>query len=323
LRLVLALGSLIATACFAGVPLETVRDCAATASPTVYGLKNLGAVCPGLPAALGELALDKMLYEGWQDKLSAHALRDVIDLSERYSGPRWHGAPDTSTVPGILQGLKDEQAPQVVSWWHSFKNWIKQWLEHSDSAMAKWIKHLFDRVLDNTNLSPAFLRAFVYIVTVLTGLAAVFIIVRELKAAGIGSRFRRVRSALHSAQDSRELPPTDQEASADENTLAGLLRALVKRLLQTGRLTTERSLTHRELIAKTSFDSDAQKTVFAKVARTAERILYGPALETSAESAASATSATPAAPAAPESLESVTRQGRELLLQLSKTASAP
>jgi hypothetical protein len=304
-RLVLALGSLIATTCFAGVPLETVRDCATTASPTSYGLKNLTVVCPELPAALGTLGLDKILYEGWQDKLSVHAMRDVIDLSERYSSPRWRGAPDTSALPGILQALKDEQAPQVVSWWHSFKNWIKQWLEHSDSAIAKWIKHLFDAVLDTTNVSPAFLQAFVYIVTILAGLAAVVVIVRELKAAGIGGRLRRVRSSLNATQNSSEPLPMDEEAPADENTPAGLLRALVKRLLQTGRLTVERSLTHRELIARTSFDSDGQKTVFANVARTAETILYG------------------SQRAAPEILETVTRQGRELLLQLSETANTP
>jgi hypothetical protein len=306
IRLVLALGSLIATTCFAGAPLETVIDCATTASPALHGLKDLGAACPALQAALGTLGLDKILYEGWQDKLNVHALHDVIDLSERYSGVRWPGAPDTSAVPGILQALKDEQAPQAVSWWHSFKNWVKQWLEHSDSSIAKWIRHIFDSVFATTNVSPAFLQAFVYIVTILTGLAAIGVIVREFKAAGMGGRVRRIRSALQSAQKSFSHPsPMVDEALADENTPAGLLRALVKRLLQTGRLTTERSLTHRELIAKTTFDSDGQKTVFANVAVTAETILYG------------------AASAAPESQENVTRQGRELLLQLSETASSP
>jgi hypothetical protein len=296
---------LIATTCSAGVPFDTLVDCARAASPTLYGLKDLGAVCPKLQAALGTLGLDKILYDGWREKLNAYALQDVLALSERYSAPGWHGAPDTSALPGILQALKDEQAPQVVSWWHSFKNWIEQWLEHSDSSIAKWIRHLFESVLDTSNVSPAFLQAFVYIVTILIGLAAVVVIVRELKAAGIGARYSRVRSTPNSAQNSLGQPPTHAEASADENTPAGLLRALVKRLLQTGRLTTERSLTHRELIARTSFDSDGQKNVFANVARTAEAILYGPE------------------PAAPESLETVARQGRELLLQLSETASAP
>ena len=303
LRFVPAFGSLLAAACLAG-PLDTVRDCATTASPTLYGLKDLGAVCPELKAALGTLGLDKMLYEGWQDRLNAHALHDVVDLSERYSGHPWPGPPDTSAVPGILQALKDEQAPPVVSWWRSFKSWIKQWVEHSDSSIAKWLKHLFERVLDTTNVSPAFLQAFVYIVTVLTALAAIVVIVRELKAAGVGGLFRRAAARI-SARNSLEPASADAQASADENTPAGLLRALVRRLVQTGRLRSERSLTHRELIARTSFDSAAQKSVFANVARTAETILYG------------------SQPAAPESVETVTRQGRDLLLQLSGTASAP
>ncbi len=303
-RLVLACGSLLAATCFAGVSLNTVRDCAATASPSLSGLKDLDAVCPELRSALGTLGLDKLLYEGWQHKLNAHALRDVIDLSERYSGHPWPGPPDTAAVPGILQNLKDEQAPPVVSWWHAFKNWIKQWLEHSDSSIAKWLKHLFENVFDTANVSPAFLQGFVYIVTVLTALAAVVVIVRELTAAGIGGRFRKVRSALTSAQNSKS-SSSDKQAPADETTPAGLLRALVRRLLQTGRLSSERSLTHRELIARTFFDSDAQKSVFADVARTAETILYG------------------SEPAAPQVLETVTRQGRDLLLQLSETAGTP
>jgi hypothetical protein len=304
LRLVLALGSLITTACFAAVPLDTIRDCTTTASPAMSGLKDLGAACPELQAALGTLGLDKMLYEGWQDKLNVHALHDLVDLSELYSAPRWRGAPDTSAVPGILQALKDERAPQVVSWWHSFKNWIKNWIEHSDSATAKWIKHFFESVLDTMNASPVFLQAFVYIVTVLTGLGAVFVIAREFKAAGIGGRLRKFRSARDPTQNSSNASPTDEGGRLDEKTPAGLLRALVKRLLQTGRLTVERSLTHRELIARTSFDSDAQKTAFANVARAAETILYG------------------SQPAAPEFLETVTRQGQELLRQLSESASS-
>lgn len=301
LRLVLALGCLLATPCFAGVPLDTVRDCATTASAALAGVKALGAVCPELPAALGTLGLDTMLYEGWQDKLNVHALHDLIDLSERYSGHPSPGPPDASAVPGILQALKNEQVP-LVSWWQSLKNWIKKWIEHSDSSIAKWLKHLFENVLDTSHVSPAFLQAFVYVVTVLTALAAIVVIIRELKAAGIGSRVRRGRSALNSAQSSVETSPADEEAIADEHTPAGLLRALVKRLVQTGRLRAERSLTHRELIARTSFDSDVQKSIFADVARTAETILYG------------------SEPATPEYLQSVTRQGRDLLLQLSESA---
>ena len=307
LRLVAALGALMAAClagtCFAGAPIDTLSDCANTAS-TLSGLKALSSVCPDLGAALGSLGFDKILYEGWQDRLNVHVLRDLLDLNERYSVPRWPGAPDTSAVPEILKNLKAEQAPRPVSWWYSFKNWLKQWLEHSDSSLAKWLRHLLDGLLGGTNLSPGFLQTFVYVVTILTALAAAGIVVYELKAGGIAARFRTRRSAPKQPDDSSG-HLSDEDLSVDEHSPAGVLRALVRRLRQTGRLATDRSLTHRELIARAAFDSEGQKTVFARIARAAEIILYG------------------SEPAAPENVAALTRQGRELLRQLSGTADRP
>lgn len=305
LRLALALGSLIATRCFAAAPLETVRACATGASAGLYGLKNLSAVCPDLQAALGSLGLDKILYEGWQGNLNVHALHDVLNLHARYSRPSNLNVLDTSGVPGILQSLKDERAAPGMSWWRSFENWIKQWLKHSDSSIAKWIKHLLEDVLGSTKISSGFVRAFVHIVTIFAALSALAIVVYELHAAGFVDRYGRKRAATNAAEESASRSVTDEESPAHENTPAGVLRALVKRLLQTGRLASERSLTHRELIARTAFDSEGQKSAFAQVSRCAEGILYG------------------AEPAATAVAETVTRQGRELLQQLSATASTP
>jgi hypothetical protein len=301
LQLALALGCLIAAECFAGVPLDTVRDCAATASPALYGLKALSTACPDLEAALGSLNLDKFLYDGWREKLSVHALSDAIDLAGRYSQSRWHGAPDISAVPGIVQTLKDEQAPRRVSWWLSLKGWIKQWLQHSDSSIAKWIKHLLQGVLGTSNVTPGVLRAFVYGVTILAALAAVIVILRELEAAGFLARFRRPRIALSAAKDPLSHASQDDGPAADANAPSAILRALVMRLLQMGRLTRERNLTHRELIARTSFDNNAQQIAFAGVAGLAETLLYG------------------SQAANPEIVERVSQQGRELLQQLCAT----
>jgi hypothetical protein len=302
LRHILALGSLIATTCFAGTPLATVSACAARASPALSGIKDLSEACPELPAALNTLGLDKTLYAGWQDKLSVHALQDAVLLGERYSDARWRrGPPATAGVPAIVQSLKDEHAPPAVSWWRSFKNWIKHWLDHSDSAVAKWLKHLLDGVWGTAHVSTGVLQAFVYMVTALAALAAIFIVVRELKIAGIAARIKRARTPKGPMDDPLGQSLTPETSNLDENTPAGLLRMLVKRLLQMGRLTTERSLTHRELIARADFHDDGQRSVFARVARSAESLLYG------------------SQPPRPDDLEAVTKQGRELLQQLSAT----
>jgi hypothetical protein len=299
---VLALGSLIVSTCVAAAPLDVVRNCATAASPTLHGVKDLDAACPQLQAALGTLGLDEILYEDWQEKLNVHALQDAVVLAERYSGSQWHGAPDTAELPAILQSLKDRQAPQVMSWWHSFKNWLINWLDHSDSSIAKWVKHLLDNWLARAEVSSGFVDVFIHVVTILVAIAAVVVIVRELKAAGIGRRFARTRSANAADQNASSYSlEADERPAADLDSPAELLRALVGRLLQTGRLTTERSLTHRELIARSSLDSEAQEAAFAGVARTAEAILYG------------------SVAAAPQFLEQVTRRGRELLQQLSQS----
>jgi hypothetical protein len=204
-------------------------------------------------------------------------------------------------VPAIVQSLKDGQPPPVVSWWRSFKNGLKHWLDHSDSAIARWIKHLLDGVRGTSNVSAGVLQAFVYVVTALAALAAIFIVVRELKIAGIAARIKTARSAKSPTNDPSPHSLTRGVSGPDENTPAGLLRMLVRRLLEMGRLTTELSLTHRELIARAAFDDDGQRTVFGGVARTAETLLYG------------------SQPARPSDLEAVTQQGRELLRQLSAT----
>jgi hypothetical protein len=140
--------------------------------------------------------------------------------------------------------------------------------------------------------------------TALAVAAAIAVIIRELNAAGFARRPGGVttRSARRSASLGSA---SDAELAQAASSVAELLRALVQKLLQSGRLKAERSLTHRELIARSAFDSEAQRIVFAGVARTAESLLYGQH------------------GAAPEVLQQVTRQGQALLLQLSNSTGAP
>ena len=301
LRLVLALSGLITSSWLAAAPLDTVRECAASAAPGVSGLKDLSAACPKLAEALGDLGLDTMLYEGWQRDLKVHALQDAIELSDRYAKTNWRSAPSTAELPAILQSLRDEQAPPVVSWWHSLKSWLQEWLNHSDSALANWLKGLLDRWLGRAEISTGFLQMFVYVVAALTVVAAIVVIVRELRAAGVGRRFRKSRPPAKPGHPSND--PFEAMETAAQTGPAELLRLLVRQLLQTGRLRAERSLTHRELIARSAFDSDTQRRAFADVAETAESILYG------------------SVTASAERVARVTREGQDLLAQLSISAS--
>jgi hypothetical protein len=302
MRLALTLTGLFASAALAAAPLDVVRECAAAAAPGVSGLKNLEAVCPQLDAALTALGLNEILYDGWREKVTAHALQDAAALAERYSKSKPRRSLDQDVLRGILGSYKTQPEPPH-SWWRALEDWFKRWLAHSNSSLANWLNRLWDRWL-SPEVSPGFLKAFMYGLTALAVSAAIVVIIRELKAAGMT---RRLGSAARArgARGGGHHPAAGAEAASAMSSVAELLHALVQRLLQSGRLKAERSLTHRELIVRSTFDNEAQRIVFAGVARTAESLLYG------------------SQGAAPEVLEQVTRQGRALLLQLSNSTSPP
>jgi len=250
-----------------------VRECAARASPALSGIKDLGAACPDLAVALTSLGFDNVLYDAWRERLTVEGLRDLAELADHYAGSRWMGAPNPVALPEILEALKHEQAPQSESWWDSIKAWLKQRLPPS---LLQWLDRWLGSWLSPTQVSPTLVKIIAYCSTAVVLLAAVIVIVNELKAAGVLRRRRGPpRKALPAGIAEAGTAGNDGAQSPVSHRLNELLRLLVNILMQTGRLKAERSLTHRELIARSSFDSEWQRAAFARVARTAETMLYG------------------------------------------------
>jgi hypothetical protein len=301
-RLILGSVGLLLSSWLAAAPLDVVRQCADTASPTLSGVQALEAVCPGLQDALADAGFDKILIEGWQQKLNAHALADLSGLALHYSRGQWH-APDTASLSKALESLQ-EQAPKTSSWWQSLKTWLKNWLSHSDSTLASWLNRLLDRWSASTEVSVTFLKIITYCLTALVVVAAVVIVVREIRAAGVG---RRARRRARAESQHPVTPETDLElglvAGSATDALAVLLRALVRRLLQLGKLRADRSLTHRELVLRSVFESEEQRAAFAAVAFGAESNFYGPRGRT------------------PDSSDDAKRRGEVLLAQLAQLKS--
>jgi len=300
-RIAAALGGVLAPIWLAAAPLGTLRDCAATASPALSGIKELGAACPQLMDALQSLGLDELLYDGWRQRLNRDALGDLTDLTERYGGSKPGSSPDVAALPGILRSLARESTPVAASWWGAFKAWLGRWLAH-DSAISERLDRWLERIAQSMTPSNLILYSLVALVLI----AALAVIVNELRAAGLLGRGRRERAASQTRRPrSAERTPlaAASQPAALADRLAALLQLLVKRLVQTRRLRSERSLTHRELVARSAFDSETQRAVFAGVASTAESILYGPRR------------------AAPEHVQRVLQDGQTLLAQLSDRSS--
>jgi hypothetical protein len=292
LRWAVALGVLFCWSGAGAAPIDVIRLCVIAAPVGLAGVTALNTACPNLAESLAQLGLDTTLYDGWRKRLTVGGLSDLSVLLDRYDGPTDRHAPNIGSLPGILEALKRDETPAIQSWWDAFRTWLQEWLAQSDSAIAKWLRQLFA----SAEVSPTLLKLIAYAVTAAVLAAALFLVVRELRAAGFGRKptDEMPSAAVQAPRKGAQSHPLENAA----DVFAELLRRLVSRLTQTGRLDAERALTHRELIAHSRFETEGQRRAFAAVATTAESVLYG------------------SQPAAPDRFGGVLQQGELLLAEL-------
>jgi hypothetical protein len=255
----------------AAAPVEVLRECAADAPKAARGIEKLSAACPNLSDALQMLGVDKLLSGAWRESLSPQALLDVAELSTRYDASQIHAGPHIASLPDIIAALNGKPAP-ANSWWQRLNSWLRDWLARHDFSLSG----RFSRWLDELAKSPSIWKVAGFLCVALIVAAAVAVIVNELRSAGVWQRRGRARVPNRNA-DSAMLaaPAAGVVAAPAQHGASELLRQLVARLTQTGRLRNERSLTHREIIVRSRLDTEEQRNVLAGVAVTAERVTYG------------------------------------------------
>jgi len=293
------LAALLGSSSAGAAPIDTLRACADTTANAV-GIKDLDAACPGLEASLQALGLDRTLYQGWRERLNRDSLRDLVRLEASYRGSTPATPLNVAALSGILAALAREQNPAPKSWWDAFTAWLRAWLKSHDADSFSWLDGWLEKLQHSATLWHAVLYSLIGLVLAI----AAWVVFNELKAAGVGGQRRPDPATPHGGaiDDSPDASPASAPvAPADQ--LSALLRLLVKRLLQAGRLKAERALTHRELVLGSRFDSGSQRAAFAAIAATAESVLYG------------------ARGASPEQLRSVLRQGHTLLAELPDSPS--
>jgi hypothetical protein len=266
------------------------------------GIDELRPVCPDLEHAIIGSPLADQLPEHWQEWLDRSAIADISWLMHRYQPSQPLSAvPRVSTLYQVAQTLSQPQ--QQRSWWQELKDWLRQLLSPAPSSSGSWLT----RWLPQLALPQLLMRTILYgLLGAILGMA-LWIVWGELKAAGVGSGAARVAAKralpLASAGSAQPLTLEDVDAAPLRERPALLLRLLVQALLQSGRLSTERSLTHRELGVRSAFDDPQQHSRFVRLSLLAERQLYGPNA--------------PAAGAAPEpQIDYALTAGRQLYAQL-------
>jgi hypothetical protein len=257
----------------ARAPLDAIRECEASAEEDALGLDDLDTECPGLRAALDEIGASDWLSRTQRDELSPHGLADFVQLTERYRVPPGAHRPDPADLAPILDSLDEARDQQPRGLLDRLKGWMRSLLERqadSGSWLAEW--------LEDFELSGGVTLAIVYGLAALVVISALGIVFNELRVARAfgGKSSRRLTHVAAALAGGRAAAPTlaDIESAPMHERPSLLLRLVVASLIGTGRLTVERSLTHRELVARARLDDASQRDNLARLASTAEQIMY-------------------------------------------------
>ena len=247
-----------------------------THDKTFKGLEQFKPDCPDLERAIAELGLADHLAENWRQRLDYRSLAGFASLTSRFAGEPATVGPRVDALASAMQSLQVHDAPQ--SWWQRFKSWLRSWFRSPQGHGAD--QNLLRRWLARINLPQSVTRTIGYLGIALLLGASLWVVLRELKLAGVLERRSRRARATASGPTQTAAPDRLSDLDAVQalpawQQPAALLAVLVQTLRQSGRLGLERALTHRQLVERAVFDEGSQRSRFQRVARLAERQLYG------------------------------------------------
>lgn len=253
-------------------PLDVIERCSDSADEESTGLTALEEECPGLTRALEQSGYLPLLSTVERDALDAYDLSDLLQVDSRYAEQGSARELNVGSLGPILESLRAQEPERPLGWFERFKRWLRSMADRQQRDPDNWLS----RWLDQAQVTEAVATTILFVALALILGMTILVILNELRAAGV-FRQRSAKeagsipgSAVAPADDAIDLDalPVDRKASM-------LLRMLVTTLVQSGRLRTERSLTHRELCARATFDDAGQRESFQRVAAFAERTVYG------------------------------------------------
>lgn len=258
-------------------PGQLIADCIESTGDEV-GLDQLEARCPGIGQAIAESGYGAFISEAERESLTAYSLEDLQNIQARYSDS--HGSRSAqqmlTQLDPVLESLQQERPiDRPPTLFERFKRWLQSFIDRQQQDQDSWL----GRWLRDVRVSEQAVSWLLYGLVALVIVLAIGVVWNEVRAAGLlgGARRRRAASIAAGGAAEQQTVPTlaDLERAPVRDRPSLLLRILIAKLVETGRLRTEKSLTHRELGALATFDAADQRDRFRRVAMMGERLLYG------------------------------------------------
>ena len=249
---------------------EVISHCASQGNTTLTGMSDLDTACLGIAKALDQLGVTALLQSGWSKSLTASELADLDALIRRYSGSPSSGPPESAMLRSFAARLAPPPPP--ATWSDRIKAWIRRWT----APLRQWLRSAHPEAAHSRGVRAAF---YALIALLFAAIAAALTL--ELRGSGLRRPLRRgVRPRRPTVGPSSREPVGSATDEPDWARLheqpARVLRLLIDALARSHRLERERHLTCGELEVQARLDTDVERAGFVKVARLAEREVYGP-----------------------------------------------
>ncbi|HEY6124833.1 MAG TPA: DUF4129 domain-containing protein [Steroidobacteraceae bacterium] len=257
--------------------LRTVEACRARLDPRVdIGIERIQKRCPDLLPALASAPwrdlLPKTLRER-REEISAESLRALEELvRQSTTGAAPRPALSRERLDPVLAEL-GEKGQQGATRWERFKRWLKEKLENrQDDDDSNWI----ERLARQFKTSEGVAQFITYAGYVMVGVLVLFVIVSELRAAGLLGGTRRASARANAAAEWRRRLVLGDVANAPLAERPGmLLRLLGEALTRAQRLPAADGLTATAIAQRARLDSADEREELRMVATTAEVVRYG------------------------------------------------
>ena len=257
--------------------LRALEACRARLDARVdIGIERIQKRCPELLPALAGAPWRDLLPQTLRERReeitagSLRALEDLIRQSGEGAAPR--ATLSRERLDPVLAEL-GEKGQQGATRWERFKLWLKDRIENrKEDDESSWI----ERLARKFKTSEGVAQFITYAGYVMVGVLVAFVIVSELRAAGLfGGTPRASRRANPAAEWRRRLMLADVAKAPLAERPGMLLRLLGEALTRAQRLPAADGLTATAIASRARLDSADEREELRRVAATAEVVRYG------------------------------------------------